>query len=184
MNRMFVASVAAVIAFCPAISFAQTAPEPEAKRLALATEVITLGFPVEKRAEMFRGVIDSIRSQMKAANLGGNDDPEVQKITDRFVQQLIAKMQPSQEAYTPKLFGAMARAYAREFTQEELQEIRDFVAKPAGQKYFTRSPAALSDPDVAAVNTEYFAQVSELMRNETPKLTAELMAHLEAKKTK
>jgi hypothetical protein len=158
-------------------------PAPlDPERLALANEVIALAFPPEQRRAMFSRVTEALMAQIRTAMLGDPEaarDPGAEAILQRYFDRLLAQSDRSITAASPTLFAALARAYARAFTRDELIQIRAFVATPAGAKYIQRSAELLSDPDVAAANTAYMAQVLKDVEPIRADLQRELMAYFE-----
>jgi hypothetical protein len=142
-------------AAAPAAAAAPAELDPE--QVALAEEVVTLAFPPERRQAMFASVMESMMAQMRSAvfDSSGLHDPGVEPILDRFLARIQAQGARSIAAASPALFKAIARAYARAFTRDELIQIRTFIATPTGAKYLQRSSEMLSDPDVAKANTDY-----------------------------
>ena len=170
------AAAAPVPAAAPA-----AAPAPvEGERLAIAEEVVALAFPVEQRQAMLAKAGETMMAQMRAAAFGsgGQDlDSGAAAILDRYFGRIRARnAQIIAEASAP-IFVALARAYARSFTRDELIQIRAFIATPAGAKYLRRSTEMLSDPDVAAANTIYFQRVMSEMRPLQAELVSELAAY-------
>jgi hypothetical protein len=148
----------------PAVSSAPAAAPLDPERLAVAKEVIALAFPPERREAMFARIGDAMMDQVRAAifgSMGVTPNADVEAMLQRYFERLRAQNRKTIAAGSPPLFDAMARAYARAFTRDELIQIRAFVATPAGAKYIQRSSDLLSDPDVAQANTVYMQQVFE-----------------------
>jgi len=162
-------------------STAVAAPAPvDPDRLAMAQEVVALAFPVERRREMFTGVTTSMMSQMRegAFGPGGNvPDPGAEPIMERYFTRARAEIDRLNDLLAPELFAAVARAYARAFTRDELVQIRAFVATPAGAKYVQRSSEILSDPDVAAANTAHIRRALAAIKPLEADLLRELRAY-------
>ena len=129
--------------------------------LAIAHEILTLGFPPEKREQMFASVIDAIMAQARSnVQLQKfSDDKEFQAILDRSNLRMMEAMKASISAAIPDYFEAMARAYARDFSADDLNAILSFVKTPAGQHYLERSSQIVKDPDVALAGRRMTAQL-------------------------
>jgi hypothetical protein len=186
---------AALLAAAVALAAAAPAPAPaqsgsaavaapagapvDADRLAVAEEVVALAFPVERRREMFAGMTNAIMSQMREAAFGPGGhfpDPGAEPIMEHYFSRVRAEADRLSTLLAPDLFAAVARAYARTFTRDELVQIRAFVATPAGAKYVQRSADILSDPDVAAANTAHIQRTLAAIKP----LEADLRRELEA----
>ncbi|MEA3009860.1 MAG: hypothetical protein QOJ91_1552 [Sphingomonadales bacterium] len=171
MTRLGTAFAFVAAACLAASALAQPGRPAEAKidpqALSVAQEIVELAYPPEGRRAMFMGTMDSLMAQMRAASAevhGGRIDPGAEAILDRFFERLRARVQPAIDEASPALFAAYARAYARQFSRDELLQIRAFVATPAGAKYTQRSPALLADPDVAAANTAYISRTLAIVQ--------------------
>ncbi len=70
------------------------------------------------------------------------------------------KMKATMDASLPDYFESFARAYARGFSRDDLNEILAFVKTPTGQRFFERSPQLIKDPDVQAANQRMLARLS------------------------
>lgn len=152
---------------------------PDPDRLAVAREVVDLAFPPAGRLALLSRVGESMMAQARNAALpaGTGLDAGARAILDRFDDRIRALANRANAEHSDALFGAFARAYAREFTRDELIQIRTFVATPAGAHYLQRSTDLLSDPDVAAANTAYMRSVFLAIRPLQGELRTELMAY-------
>jgi hypothetical protein len=72
----------------------------------------------------------------------------------------------------------MVQAYAREFTLDELRQIRAFADSPAGGHYLSRSTALVADPYVVAANQNYLKEATDLATSLRPELLAKVNAYL------
>jgi hypothetical protein len=150
--------------------------------LAIAQEVVALAFPVEKRQAMFSRINDALMAQLRAATFGDTSeppDPGAEAIFQRYFDRVRAESDRLNAVVSPQLFAAIARAYARAFTRDELIQIRAFAATPAGAKYLQRSPELLADPDVAAVNTAHFNRAMDAVVPLIAQVRRELAAYYE-----
>jgi hypothetical protein len=139
--------------------------DPE--RLALANQVIGLSFPPENRRAMLARASDTMIAQARAAMAeagGGALDAGMERIFQRFIDRMRALTDRVTAEHMDSIFSSLARAYARQFTGDELVQIRAFVSTPAGQQYVRRSLDMLSDPDVARANTAYMRSAFSAMQ--------------------
>jgi hypothetical protein len=168
--RRLAALVLVAAAGAASPSLAQPAPGPasatsapvDPERLAIAREVIQLGFPPERRQQMFARVIEAMMAQSRTALVEGQGrqiEPGAEPIFQRYLDRARIQTERAIADASPALFDSFARAYARAFTRDELVQIRAFVATPAGAKYVQRSSDLLSDPDVAQANTAYMQRI-------------------------
>jgi hypothetical protein len=159
------ATTAAFIVCAPA--FAQSAPATtssadvpvpvDAGRLVQAKRLIAELAPPEKRDAM----IDSIMRPMMANIRHGLEDsaeyrslfadqPQLRDVMVKFIDaETEHSIKLAREAM-PALYEAMATAYARRFSTEQLNELERFFETPTGQAYAAQAATIMSDPDIMA----------------------------------
>ena len=170
---------------------AQALPEPAAvaldpEALALSNQIIDLSFPPETRQAMLVRSVDTMMAQVRTGAfeaVGDAPDPAVQQILDRFQERALRAAERIIAESSPTLFVALARAYVRQFSRDELLEIRAFVATPTGAKYVQRSMDLLSDPDFAQANTAYMARVFAVLQPLQNEFREELLEYLQQRQS-
>jgi hypothetical protein len=173
------------ITVAPAQQAAAPAAPVDPASLAVAREILVIGFPPDKREQMFNSMIDTIMTQARQnVSLDKfSDDTEFQTLLDRSNQRMFEAMKASLTAAIPDYFDAMARAYARGFSADDLNAILAFVKTSAGQHYLERSSQLLKDPDVALASQRMTMQLMAKM----PDIISEIMKDVQdyvAKKEK
>lgn len=171
---MLVALLAATTVGAAAPVAAQSAGQADVKR-ALAIRIVAIAFPEDQRIAMISGVMDNLEAQMALPS--GKGDDQISAISKKHLDILRAGIIADLDKNGHGLFEALASAYAREFTLQELQDIERFVSTPSGAAYVQRSSKLLGDPDVAAWNTAYFERIMALIEAQKEKLRTELIAH-------
>ena len=168
----------------PARAAQDTPPVPSAaldpRSLAVATDIVELSFPPAARRTMFAGVVETIMAQARRASTeasGEHFSAAVEAIIDRHLARARAEIDRVITGASPSLFAAMARAYMRLFTYDELVQIRAFVATPAGAKFVQSGNHVLTDPDVARANTAYMSAAMAALRPLEAQLMQELRAY-------
>ena len=182
MKKLFVPVLGIMLAAASAPAIAQPAPgapvtvrvvsatDVNPAALAIAHQILDIGIPVEKRSQMFSSLLDSLNAQVikSTENLGLTKDKDFQALLTRTQQRMWDQMKPVMSAALPDIFESMARAYAREFSIDDLSALLAFVKTPAGQHFFERAPLILKDPDVQAANqramTQFMGKLPEIMR--------------------
>ena len=159
LGALIVVSTPAGAAAQGAVATKATTVDPAA--LALAHQILDIGFPAEKRSQMFASVMDSLMRQSRKAteNLGLTKDKDLQALMNRSTQRMWDQMKPIMNAALPDIFESMAHAYARQFSTDDLNAILAFVKTSAGQHFFERAALILKDPDVQAANQRMVAQL-------------------------
>ncbi|PEQ11115.1 hypothetical protein B2G71_18935 [Novosphingobium sp. PC22D] len=174
------AAAAASTAAARAETPAAVAPTDQAERLALAHEIIAVAFPPERREAMLAGTMNAMLKQMRAgAKFDSIEDAGLRKIVSKFLDSIPARLKPVTSDFLPLQMDAIAGAYTRMFTLEELRDVATFARSPSGRTYLQRSMETMSDPAVAQVNTRYFEQVGEITKQGQKELMAEIMTYLE-----
>ncbi|UAB77081.1 DUF2059 domain-containing protein [Erythrobacter sp. SCSIO 43205] len=183
----FAASLALASSHTPAL--AQEAggdalvAEPSAAKLALALEIIDLGFPEETREEIFFASMDQMMVQTREASLKayGLDDEGAIAVLDQWLADYILESKEVLRSHIPSLMAGMQRSYAAMFTLQELRDIRAFVATPSGQRFFELSSAVLAEPNFANANQAYMDEVQAQMPAAMQDLIGRLQSFLEEK---
>ncbi len=118
-------------------------------------------------------IIDQARKNTEALKV--SDDKDFQAVVDRSIERMNQQMKASVSASVPDYFASFERAYARDFSREDLEAILAFVRTPAGQHYFERSPNLLKDADVQAAGQRMTAKLLAKL----PEINRELMHDVE-----
>lgn len=113
--------------------------------------------PEDRRETMMRAIMTSTNASMKDGidkMLAGQKLNEKQRsILSGFMERYTQESQDVVIAFLPELLDAMAKAYARQFSMQQLNDLKAFFSTPTGRIYMERSPAIMADPDVAAVQS-------------------------------
>lgn len=179
-------------AFAQTAPSAQAAPAADPVRLAAAKEVVGKVLPqgIYKRVlgTTMNSMMDSMMGSMgklpmreimrmtgiseeDAKSLGEGTIDEVMEIYDPHWQE---RMQLTMHAMTdamsdlmasmePRIREALTRAYAREFTLAELQDMARFFASPAGARYANKSMELFMDPEMMKTMTEALPEIMKQM---------------------
>lgn len=153
----------------------QPADEAAAKRT-VAVRIVAAAFPEGQRMEMLGGMMDAMISQI-TPTFDKMGDKEIQAISQKHLGIMLGDVMADLRANSGGMFDAIAVAYARGFSLQELQDIERFVTTPSGAAYIQRSPKLLSDPAVAEWNTAYFQRVMGIVEARKSALIEELSAH-------
>jgi hypothetical protein len=153
-------------------------------RLALARDVINLSMPEDQFDQMFRQMMGSFTQVMQQSRDPGEfSDPNVKAIMDRRMKEIPDQLLPVVNRHMPQIFGAMACAYAKEFSVPELTELRNFVATPTGRRFMIFGPKVMSDPGVMQEFQTYMVEVQAVSRDLGDEIAVEI-AEMQAKRKK
>jgi hypothetical protein len=141
---------------------AQTAPvtaaDPEPARLAAAQALISRIMPADKRDAMVEQMLRPMMENIRGAVLSGPkfeaaraDNPKLAATVETFMKEEFERSIETMKAAMPAMTDAMARAYGRRFTLDQLQALDTFFQTPAGRAYVEVAPTIMTDPDLLAV---------------------------------
>lgn len=178
----FIATIAALALAAGASAGASAQDSPSAEQQAELTEaraIMELMFPAAEREQTFGVMVGQVVEQFRASvPLDSVTDPQLRAILDRHFDSVPERLGPTISKYLPKIIEATAGAYTHEFTLAELQDIHAFARSPSGEHYLKRSAALVGDPDIATVNTAFFAEVQEIQTAFQDDLITELSAYI------
>lgn len=148
-------------------------------RLEAARELVDIVIPADRREAMVLGMLEPTMQNMEQALLASpqfagiiESNPQARQIVIDF---LTIERQQSRElllANLPGLVEATARAYARRFSEREMEDIAEFFETRSGQAYLDGASTVMADPDIAAWQRQMMTEsmtraqtdIAELMR--------------------
>lgn len=174
------------------VASAQPAAAPDPARLAVARELadklIPQGMYQRMMGENFNRMMESMvgsaaeipvrdfakmggMTEADVAALGQTTLREVMEIYDpywkerqqRMMRSMMGEMGKLMSTLEPKVRVALARAYAREYTLPELQDLQRFFATPAGSHYARSSMELMMGPDMAQGMAEAMPEIMKQM---------------------
>lgn len=169
------AILAAAAVTAPAIAMQAQPQEVDAQRLKAARQVISLYYPEDRREEDLRKMLEPM---MQTIERGILQSPEMATMAEEnpkklaVFQDFLAEETESSllqlNKNVPALLDAMAQAYARKMTAEELNALYQYLSTPSGQAFINTSTGIFADPDVMRTQqtmmTESFATMGERMK--------------------
>ncbi|MDV3458849.1 DUF2059 domain-containing protein [Sphingomonas sp. HF-S4] len=185
MLRFAAAALLAALPVAPAcaqaVAPAVAAPDPA--RLAAAQALLARFLPPERRDamvdQMIRPMIENMRGAMTSdASFAAlrSEDAAFGEAFDQFIHGELEHSLAATKAAMPALIDAMARAYARRFTLEQLAAITAFFETPAGRAFAEQSPTILSDPDILAVQRKMMTEAMAGMQKRIEAFAAKAAA--------
>jgi hypothetical protein len=155
----------------------------EPASFALAKDVVETIIPPEQADTMMQQMMGSIMTQMQQALGSDVSDPGLRALLDRKMNSMPARFGPLLSKHLPSIRAAMACAYVREFSLQELREIGGFAGSPAGKHYLSRSMAMVSDPTVVMANQAYFSDAKVYFDSLRDELKSEIGEYQAKNKT-
>ena len=180
MIRALFVSAALTLAPPAGAAPAQTSPAvqaaaPDPARLAASQALLARILPPAQREAMIdqivRPMMDNLRASMVDSPMfkDSEGDPRLTGILTKFLDDTLEESIATTKESLPAMFDAMARAYARRFTLDELAAIGAFFDTPAGQAYVAKAPTIMADPDILAAQR---AMMTKAMANMQTRLAA------------
>jgi len=178
MIEIFIVLAAAATPAAPA----SAATMPDAQRVAAARDALDVLAPPEGRRAFFDQAISSTLKSF-TDGLDRNSSlqqaveakPEVRIVIGNFLQRQRDLISQDIRETEPAFNEAMARAYARRFTVEELKKLRGFFSQPVGRKYLSTIGGLLGDPELAAWTAEMTRRTQGRMHGEAENLRLQVM---------
>lgn len=90
-------------------------------------------------------------------------DPYWKQRQQRMMGSMMGEMGKLMSTLEPKVRIALARAYAREYTLPELQDLQRFFATPAGSHYARSAMELMMGPDMAQAMAESMPEIMQQM---------------------
>ena len=174
---------ASVAQTAPAVVPATTATAIDPARLDDARKLMDEIMPPATRDQMMTSIMQSMMGPMVRALRQNPDlaqslaaEPKATAVFDAFIKRQQTLATQDLIAALPGMIDAMAHAYARRFTRDQLHDLSAFFATPSGQAYIVAAPTVMSDPDVSQWMTGTMRRTQERMPTELTKLMADLQA--------
>lgn len=178
--KLFVILASAIA--LPAVVVAQTsaAPaDPPPARVAQAKALLEYVMPESRMKQMMDAMGRPMFQGMMQQLLQGKSVDEARKTDKYFDERLKRTTKVLQEFMgsemtdiLPEMKRAMANAYARQFSENELSDLSGFFHTPSGQAYLDRSPKLMSDPAMISV----FRKLATDMRERSADLGRQINA--------
>jgi hypothetical protein len=166
----------------------QAAPAPDAARLTAARAVIEQFLPAAQRDKMVDAMMAPVQANVSEAMLSAPEmkalfdkDPAFKAKFESFIAGEHKRSTDLLRANMPALADAMAKAYARRFTEPQLKEIGAFFATPTGREYVAQSMTLMSDPDVQAAQRTMMVQAMSGMQSRIAEFASEAARSAAAK---
>ncbi|KKC25850.1 DUF2059 domain-containing protein [Sphingomonas sp. SRS2] len=176
MMRAIIIAAALVVA---APAHAQSDVDPA--RLAVAQQIVEQVMPPGQRDAMIDAIVRPTVANVREAFSQSPDLKSLlakklgaQQVLERFVDSQMEASIALTKASLPSLLDAMARAYARRFSTEQLADISAFFRTPSGRAYVAQSATMMSDPDVQAAQRAMMMKSLEGMQERIADFVADL----------
>lgn len=180
---MGAAMLAVVVPSAAAQTAPVAAPAPDPARLAAAQALMQRILPADKRDAMIEQMVRPMFENMRGAIFSGPkfetakaENPKLAATVETFMTDEFEHSIVLMKATMPAMLDAMARAYARRFTRDQLEAIDTFFQTPAGRAYVELAPTVVADPDFLAVQRSMLTDAMAGMQQRMTKLAATIEA--------
>jgi hypothetical protein len=183
----FLTAMAACIALTPVSAMAQSsAPADVAAgvdpaRIETARKMLSQMIPPEKRAAMVETIVRPMMANMRQSFEQSPEfkklfaaNPEARKQMLAFIDQETERSLRIARDSMPAMYDAMAIAYARQFTPEQLADIQRFYMSPTGRIFLDRTPAVMSDPALMAAQRAMMEKALEGLQDRAKAMAQKL----------
>jgi hypothetical protein len=186
VKRLALLALAATLAPLPVA--AQTAPVAAAApvdpaRLTAARKLIDKIAPPEKRDAMVEQIVRPMMANMRRSMeqspefaTSFAEKPELKKQMFEFLDAETEHSMTVVRQALPAMWEAMATAYARRFTLDQLAEIGRFFDTPTGRYYAEQAPTIMTDPAVQDAQRAMMAKSFEGLQDRVRAMTEKMQA--------
>ena len=130
-----VAGLALGLVFAGVPAKAQTQAQPSPAAIAAAKEILAMKHASAMYANAVPNMVERTKETLIASNL--NYQKDLNEVAPIVAKNLAGREQEIGEG--------MAKAFASEFTEQELKDLVTFYKSPLGQKLLTAEPKAIQD---------------------------------------
>jgi hypothetical protein len=149
-----VAGLALGLVFAGVPAKAQTQAQPSPAAVAAAKEILAMKHASAMYANAVPNLVERTKETLIASNL--NYQKDLNEVAPIVAKNLAGREQ--------EIGDGMAKAFATEFTEQELKELVAFYKSPLGQKLLTAEPKAIQD-SMAFMN-QWAQQFAEVVNGE------------------
>lgn len=149
-----VAGLALGLVFAGVPAKAQTQPQPSPAAVAAAKEILAMKHASAMYQNAVPNMVERTKETLIASNL--NYQKDLNEVAPIVAKNLAGREQEIGEG--------MAKAFASEFTEQELKQLVTFYKSPLGQKLLTAEPKAIQD-SMAFMN-QWAQQFAEVVNGE------------------
>lgn len=189
-NVAILSAVAALVGFqAPVAAQITVLPRPpdvvvpSPDRIEAATELLEILMPPGQRQAMISQMlgpmlanIEQGMAQSPEFQADFAENPQAQSLFTQFMARQRVRTIERMNAQLPDMFAAMTRAYARRFTENQMEEIGEFFESNAGRAYLRETNAIMADPDIAAWQRRFMAASMREVRAARDQFTAEMQS--------
>lgn len=166
----------------------EAAPAVDPARLAVARRLIDQVSPPDRRDatldQIMRPMMANIRRSLgespEFARLF-EEQPSLRAQFDKFIDDELEHSISVARDAMPAMYDAMAQAYARRFTIDQLTDMERFFATPTGRAYAEQTPMILSDPAVQAAQRDAMRRAFDGLQDRVKTMAAQMQASLKKK---
>lgn len=133
-------------------------------KLKAASELIETIMPAADREKMMQNMLTPMMNNMMAGIMQNPDfqkiaseDPSVKNIFEKFIERQKNRTLGKLFSELPNMTTAMSKAYARQFSLQEMADAKAFFITPSGKAYMTKAAGIGADEDIAKWQRNWMA---------------------------
>ena len=160
-------------AFDAAFAPDAAAPADDARLIAEAM------FPASGRREAFFGdAIAAIQAQMRMNAVRGIADAGLRKVVEDYIAAIPERLEPVAGKHDAPMLAAVATWLSRDFSADELRDIRIFAGTAGGARFIARKAALPDDADVANALRAFSADAVAVLAADRAGLAEKVRAYI------
>ena len=153
------------------------APEPAAD----ARPVAEVMFPAAGRSKAFFGAtIGAIQNQMRLNAVRGIADAGLRNVIEDYIATVPDRLAPVAEKHEQAMLEAVVATLARDFSADELRDIRFFAGTAGGTRFLARAATLPDDPAIAGVTRAFTADATAALAADRAELAEKVRAYIAA----
>lgn len=181
--------LSSVLGVCFAVSMsssaaaqpAATVQADDGARLAEASAIINIMFPPATRQDMMDKMLTDLTGPMRQSlPMNGITDPGLKALFKEYLDNILDAERPLIARHLPAITGAMAIAYAHQFSLAELKDIHAFALSPSGHDYFSHVMTVVGDPVVKKVTVEMMVDGQSALKPVVASFKDKVVAYIKA----
>lgn len=163
-------------AFDAAFASDQAVPATGADDSRLIAEAM---FPPSDRRQAFFGeAIAGIQAQMRFNAVRGVADAGLRTVLEDYIAAIPERLAPITEQHEAAMLNAVAASFARDFTADELRDIRFFAGTGGGARFMARTAKLPANADVAGVLRAFSADAVAVLAADRAGLAEKVRAYI------
>ena len=136
-------------------------------------------FPASGRREAFFGAsIEAIQAQMRMNAVRGIADAGLRKVVEDYIAAIPERLEPVAGKHDAAILAAVAAWLARDFSADELRDIRIFAGTAGGARFIARQAALPDDVEISRLLRAFSADAVAVLAADRAALAEKVRAYI------